>query len=373
MSHREEMVQEFCELVRIPSLSGREGRVAEVLAAKLSEMGLTVEFDRAHEAIGGEVGNLIAKLPARDPARPTLMLQSHMDTVAPGEGIRPVVAGDCITSAGDTILGADAKAGVTVILSALRRIVAEAPAHGELQVVFCIAEETGLNGAFNLDYSRISPRYAFVFDGGKAAGRMTTAAPSAYKIAYEVTGLAAHAGVRPEAGINAIQAAASGIARMRLGRIDHETTANIGLIGGGQARNIVPDRCTIKGEARSHDEDKLSTQVAHMQMCLEHAAKEAGARLLEPQVEASYRCFSLSEDAPVVQVARRAAEALGLEPKTEIGGGGSDANVFNEHGIPAVICATGSEGAHTLQERLDIEQFVKCADWLVEIIKTAES
>ncbi len=110
-----------------------------------------------------------------------------------------------------------------------------------------------------------------------------------------------------------------------------------------------------------------------MQMCLEHAAKEAGARLLEPQVEASYRCFSLSEDAPVVQVARRAAEALGLEPKTEIGGGGSDANVFNEHGIPAVICATGSEGAHTLQERLDIEQFVKCADWLVEIIKTAES
>ena len=172
---------------------------------------------------------------------------------------------------------------------------------------------------------------------------MTTAAPSAYKITYEVTGLAAHAGVRPEAWINAIQAAASGIARMRLGRIDHETTANIGLIGGGQARNIVPDRCTIKGEARSHDEDKLSTQVAHMQMCLEHAAKEAGARLLEPQVEASYRCFSLSEDAPVVQVARRAAEALALSPRQRSAAAAAT-QCSNEHGIPR-LSVHRSEGA----------------------------
>lgn len=372
MIDRQAMIDEFCELVRIPSLSGREGRVAAVLADRLRDMGLAVELDAAHEAIGGEVGNIIARLPATDPARPTLMLQSHMDTVAPGEGIEPQVGDSYITGAGDTILGADAKAGVTVILHALREVIAADIPHGELQVVLCISEETGLLGALHLDYERISPDYCFVFDGGKQPGRMTTAAPSAFKMTFQVRGLAAHAGVRPEAGISAIRVAAEGISRMKLGRIDHETTANIGVIEGGKARNIVPDLCTVLAEARSHDEGKLERQVAHMTMCLQHAAAEHGAELLEPDIAASYRRFALADDAPVVQIARRAAEALGFEPVTEVGGGGSDANVFNERGIPAVICATGSEHAHTLDERLEIDAFVGCAQWLVEIIRTAE-
>jgi len=371
MIDRRGMIDEFCRLVRIDSLSGREGRVAETLAVELHEVGLSVRFDNAHEAIGGEVGNLIATLPATDPNLPTLMLQSHMDTVGPGEGIEPVVGETHITSKGDTILGADAKAGITVILTALRELRATKAAHGELQVVLCIAEETGLNGAYHLDYSLISPRFALVFDGGKPAGHMTTAAPSAYKVTFEMAGTAAHAGVRPEAGVNAIQAAARGIARMKLGRIDFETTANIGLVSGGQARNIVPDLCTMKGEARSHDDAKLEAQLAHMRMCLQHAALENGARLLEPQTDASYRAFNLADDSPVVDIARRAAEAIGLSAVTEPGGGGSDANVFNERGIPAVICATGAEGAHTLQERLDINEFVRCAEWLVQIAGTA--
>ena len=372
MVDRQAMIDEFCELVRVPSLSGREGRVAAVLANRLRDMGLTVEFDNAHEVVGGDVGNIIARLPASDPARPTLMLQSHMDTVAPGEGIEPQVGDSYITSAGDTILGADAKAGVTVILHALREVITADIPHGELQVVFCISEETGLMGALHLDYERVSPDYCFVFDGGKPPGRMTTAAPSAFKMTFKIRGLAAHAGVRPEAGINAIRVAADGIARMKLGRIDHETTANIGVIEGGKARNIVPDLCTMLAEARSHDEGKLERQVAHMTMCLQHAAAEHGAELLEPEIAASYRRFALAEDAPIVQIARRAAEALGFEPLTEAGGGGSDANVFNERGIPAVICATGSEHAHSLDERLEIDAFVGCAQWLVEIIRTAE-
>lgn len=371
MIERQRMVEEFCEFVQIDSVSCKEARFAAVLEERLRALGLSVEYDNAHERIGGEVGNLIARLPATEPGLPTLMLQSHMDTVGPGERIRPIVSETHITSSGDTILGADAKAGCAVILNAVREVVEAGIPHGELQVVYCIAEEIGLLGAYHLDYSRISPDYCYVFDGGKEPGHMTIAAPSAFKMTYRVRGLAAHAGVRPEAGVNAIAAAAQGIARMKLGRIDFETTANIGVISGGTARNIVPDLCVLKGEARSHDEEKLERQLAHMRMCLEHAAEEAGARLDEPDVEASYRRFRLADDAPIVRYAWEAAEALGFEAVTEAGGGGSDANVFNEHGIPALICATGSEGAHTLEERLDIEAMVGCARWLVEIIRRA--
>ena len=371
MIDRQAMVDEFCELVRIDSLSGQEKRVSEVLAGKLREMGLSVEFDKAHEMIGGNVGNLIAKLPASDPSRPTLMLQSHTDTVTPGEGIVPVVGDTHVTSAGETVLGADAKAGVTVILHTVRDIVASGAPHGELQVVLCIAEETGLYGAKYLDYSKVSPAFCYVLDGGKPAGRMTTAAPSAYKMDYTIKGLAAHAGVRPEAGISAIEAAAAGISRMKLGRLDYETTANIGIISGGQARNIVADTCVLQAEARSHDEAKLQAQLAHMRMCLDHAAQEAGATLVEPELQASYKRFHIPDGSPIVQIAWRAALNLGLEPATEAGGGGSDANVFNDRGIPSVICSTGAEGAHTLTERLDIAEMVRSAEWLVEIVKSA--
>ena len=367
MIQRNQLVSEFCELVRINSLSLREKALAELLAAKLIDMGLSVEFDNADKALGGQVGNLIARLPATR-FGPTLMLQSHMDTVEPGEGIEPVINGNLVCSAGET-LGADAsrhhrdpQCGAEVI----RGI-----DHGELQIVFCIAEETGLQGAYPLDYSRISPDFAFVFDGGKPAGRMTTAAPSAYKMTFRMKGLAAHAGVHPERGVSAIQAAASGISRMKLGRIDFETTANIGVIEGGQARNIVPDSCTLLAEARSHDDAKLDAQLAHMVMCLEHAAKEAGATFLEPEVATSYRSFRLADDSPIVQIGWRAAEAIGLEPGTEPGGGGSDANVFNEKGIPSVICATGAQGAHTTTETADIDEMLNSANWLVEIIRRA--
>jgi len=328
-------------------------------------------FDTAHTAVAGEVGNLIARLDATATDRPALMLQSHMDTVTPGEGIEPVVEGDTIRSAGATILGADAKAGICVILSALRQVVAEGIDHGALYAVFCIAEETGLHGAFHLDWSKVHCDYCFVFDGGKEPGTMTTAAPSAYKLTFQVQGRASHAGVRPEAGISAIQVAANAISRMRLGRIDDETTANIGVIEGGQARNIIPDLCTMLGEARSHDEAKLEAQLGHMRMCLEHAAAEQGAELLPPEVSASYRRFALADEAPIVQIGWRAAQAAGFEPSTERGGGGSDANVFNERGVPAVICATGAQGAHTLDESLGIDAMVGCARWLVEIIRGA--
>jgi tripeptide aminopeptidase len=365
------MVQEFEELISIDSLSGQEAAVAEVVEAKLAAMGLAVQRDRAHEAIGGQTGNVIGILPATDPTLPTVMLNAHLDTVVPGCGIQMECRGDQICSISETILGADDKAGVTVILTGLREIMAQGLPHGELQVVFTIAEEIGLHGAQGLDYSLVSPKYALVFDGGREIGTMTVAAPSAAKLTWRVRGVSAHAGVCPEKGTNAVQIAAQAVAAMRLGRLDHETTANIGHIEGGTARNIVPEVCEVWGEARSHQESKLEAQVEHMRQCFVQACGPYGEASLEEEVQSSYRSFHLAEDDEVVRVATQAAVNLGLPVKYESGGGGSDANVFNEKGIPAVICSTGACDPHTLTETCSVEGMRRATEWLVEMIKVS--
>jgi len=368
--------EEFQELVRTDSLSRQEGAIAQTVIGKLQAMGLTVQQDRAHEPIGGETGNVIAKVPATDcggvqaPAlqRPTIMLNAHLDTVAPGCGICPECRGDDICAVGDTILGADDKAGVAVILAAVREIMATGAPHGELQIVFTIAEEIGLYGARYLDYSLLSPDCCLVLDGGRDIGTMTVAAPSAQKMTWRVRGRAAHAGVCPEKGINAVQIAAEAIAAMKLGRLDEETTANIGYVQGGMARNIVPELCEVWGEARSHSDAKLAAQVSHMQRCFDDAVGCHPEATLEQEIQSSYHRFHLSEDEPAVQLATKAAGKLGLPVKYEIGGGGSDANIFNEKGIPAVICATGARDPHTLGETVSISGMAKAAEWLVAMV-----
>jgi tripeptide aminopeptidase len=362
---------EFQELVCLDSLSLQEGAVAAAVSGKLRALGLTVQQDRAHEPIRAQTGNVIAIVPATAPGRPTIMLNAHLDTVAPGCGICPECQGDTICSVGDTILGADDKAGVAVILAALRELQATGRPHGELQVVFTIAEEIGLYGARYLDLSLVSPDFALVFDGGRDIGTLTVAAPSAQKMTWRVRGVAAHAGVCPERGVNAIQIAAQAIAGMKLGRLDEESTANIGHVSGGMARNIVPELCEVWGEARSHSDAKLAAQVTHMQRCFEEAVAAHPGASLEQEIQSSYHRFHLAEDAPVVQLATRAAEALGLPVKYETGGGGSDANIFNEKGIPAVICATGARDPHSLNESVSISAMAKAAEWLVEMVGTA--
>jgi tripeptide aminopeptidase len=368
------MSAEFQELVRIDSHSLQEAAVAEAVVGKLKAMGLAVVQDRAHEAIGGQTGNVIGKLPATAPGLPTVMLNAHLDTVTPGCGVVPECRDDDICSISETILGADDKAGITVILAALREIIGGGPPgggppHGELQVVFTIAEEIGLYGAQYLDYSLINPDYAFVFDGGREIGSLTVAAPSAQKMTWKVHGRSAHAGVCPEKGVNAVQIAAEAIAAMKLGRLDEESTANIGHIEGGAARNIVPDTCEVWGEARSHSEAKLAAQVSHMQRCFEDAAARHEGASVEKDFQSSYHSFRLSEEAEVVRVAAEAARKLGLPVKYEIGGGGSDANIFNEKGIPAVICATGARDPHTLGETVSVSGMAQAAEWLVGMIE----
>jgi len=197
---------------------------------------------------------------------------------------------------------------------------------------------------------------------------ITNAAPSAYRLAWEVTGAAAHAGVCPERGINAIRVTAEAIAEMPLGRLDHETTANIGVIAGGEATNIVPARVTVRGETRSHDQQKLEAQKDRMVGAFEAAAGRHGAQV-SAEVTRSYRSFHIERDEPILDYAWRAAEALDVRPQTERGGGGSDANIFNEHGIPSVIIATGPADVHTVNESVDAEVMVESARWVTQILQ----
>lgn len=368
MIDKDAMTEEFCELVQVTSLSYSESSVAKLLQEKLEDLGLQVSFDDAGDAIAGDTGNLWCRIDATASGMPTLMLNAHIDTVKPGEGIEPVREGDIVTSAGDTILGADDKAGVTIILAVVRELLEQKPAHGDIQLIFTVAEEIGLLGAKELDYSRLDADMGLVLDGGRTAGQVVTAAPSAMHMTYEVTGQAAHAGVCPEDGISAIKACSAGIAAMQFGRIDDETTANIGIIEGGEATNIVAPACVAEGEARSHDEEKLTAQVGHMRKAMEEACEELGADL-SVEESRSYQHFHLEDDHPVVAAALEAARTLDLDAQTLRGGGGSDANVFNAHDIPSVILATGTMDPHTVEESLNVAVMEECARWLMATIE----
>ncbi len=366
---RDLLIDTFCRLVKVSSPTGYERSVTDLVAQHLADLGLSVTQDQAHETTAAECGNLYTFLPATAPEYPVLLINAHLDTVAHEGGIEPVVEGDLIRSAGDTILGADDKAGVALILLALRRLQEEQLPHGDLWIVFTVAEETGLWGAQRLDYDRLQPfpEMGYVLDGGRQPGKMTTAAPSSCSLDVVFTGCAAHAGVCPEQGISAIQAAGRAIAALQLGRLDAGTTANVGTICGGTARNVVPEHCRLRAEARSYDEAKLAAQVEHMKACFREAGESCGAQV-GVSVGRDYTSFALPDDALVVRRAAQAAQRVGMEPVTERGGGGSDANVFNEHGIPSLMMATGAIDVHTPHEQLSIPAALQCLDWLVETI-----
>jgi tripeptide aminopeptidase len=316
-------------------------------------------------------GNVIARLAGE--GQP-ILLSAHIDTVEPGRGVKPVIEDGVITSDGTTILGADDKSGVAVILEVLRVLVEQdlpptklAP---PLEVALTVSEEKGQKGAKGLDLTRLRAREGIVLDSGGEIGTVVVSAPSQDKIRAVVHGKAAHAGAEPEKGINAIVVAAEAIAAMPLGRIDEETTTNIGRIQGGTATNIVPDLAEMEGEARSHDERKLEAQVQAMTEALKKAANRHGA-VVELDVWRSYSAFKLSEEDGIVRRAVAAAKTLGLTPALVPSGGGSDANVFNAGGIAAINVSTGMDKVHTTEERIAVADMVKCAEFLLAILEMA--
>lgn len=371
MINKKRLIDEFIELVKIDSPSSKEGKVAQVLVKKLEEIGCEVIIDDAGVKAGGETGNVIATLKGNKEGK-TLLFSSHMDTVSPGIGIKPIIdeAKGIIKSDGTTVLGSDDKAGIAAILEGLRFIKENNIQHPDIQVVFSIWEEGGLFGAKYLDYSKINADFGFVLDSGGSPGEIIVQAPAQDAIKVKITGKPAHAGLAPEKGISSIMVAARAIENMNLLRIDEETTANIGIVNGGIATNIVMPELEIVAEARSLSEDKLDNQTNHMVETFKKAAQEFGAEI-DIQVNRAYAPFTIEENDEIVQLAKRAFSNMNLESKTTSTGGGSDTNILNKNGIKAVNLGIGMKNAHTLEEYIAIEDLINSSIMVVELIKQA--
>lgn len=355
---RDRLLATFLELVRIDSPSGHEAAIGADLTRRLQAAGCLVQQDA--------VGNLIAHLPGQGDE--TILLSCHMDTVGSDTGITPVIRDGVIYSDGATILGGDDKSGVAIVLETLT-LLAEHPdwAHPPLEIVITVREEVGLWGARQLDKSQLRARWGVVLDAGGPIGTLVYSAPSQNRINAIVHGKKAHAGSEPEKGVNAIVVAAVAIAAMPLGRIDDETTANIGVIRGGEATNIVPDRVEIHGEARSRDGAKLASQTAAMVRALEDAAAHHNTTATIT-VTPLYHTYRITPDQPPYIAAQRALDRLGFLLLPKMAGGGTDGNIYTNAGIPCIVLSTGMAQVHTTEEHIAIQDMVDAARVLVTLL-----
>ncbi len=367
MIDQERLLNEFLELVQIDSETKNEGKIAEVLKQKFSGLGLEVIEDDAREKTGHGAGNLICTLPGTKEGVDPIYFTSHMDTVVPGKGVKPSIKDGYVVTDGTTVLGADDKAGLAVMLEVIRVLKEQNIPHGEIQFIITVGEESGLVGAKALDRSLIKAKYGFALDSDGKVGDIVVAAPTQAKISVVVHGKKAHAGVAPEKGVSAITCAAKAIAKMPLGRIDEETTANIGRFEGQGPTNVVCDRVEILAEARSLVPEKMEKQVRKMKEAFESTAAEMGARV-EVDVEVLYPSFKFGAGDHVVEVAKKAAEKIGRTPRLLRSGGGSDANIIAGFGIPTVNLAVGYEDIHTTDEKMPIEELNKLAEMVLAII-----
>lgn len=368
MVNTQRLVEEFIALCRINSPPKQEAEIVEAVIPRLHRLGLEVQRDDTSKQINGNADNVIARLPANVQGVPPIFFSAHFDTVEPNPNIQIVVEDDLIRTDGTSILGADDKAGLAPLLEAIECIVQNNLPHGEIWLLLSVAEEVGLLGAKHLPLECINAKMGFVLDTGPPVGKVVVGAPTHDHLTVRVIGRAAHAGAAPEQGISAIVAASRAIARMKLGRIDEETTANIGTFHGGRATNVVCPEVEIRAEARSHNLQKLEAQMQHMISCFREEAEAIGARV-EVETSRHYEAYHLSEGEPVVQVARQSALALGLPYEAKLAGGGSDANVYNAKGIPTVVLSTGMDKVHTHDECCRISDLEKTARWVLEIVR----
>jgi tripeptide aminopeptidase len=376
MINQERIKNLLLELVQIDSVSREERDVAERIKSYCEELGAEVFIDDAGSKVGGNSGNVIARFPGTIPSAEPIMMSAHMDTVVPGKGVRPVVEGDIIRTDGSTVLGGDDKSGCSVILEVVRSLQEQSIPHAPIDAVFSICEEVGLLGAKHLDMSKVRARYGIVFDSDDP-GFLFTKGPSADHFDIKIYGLESHAGVAPEQGISAIRIAAEAIMNMRLFRIDEETTANIGVINGGAATNIITNLVTLRGEARSLDDAKLDAQTAHIIKCCEDAAAKYEVTVdgvttkarVESHVTREYHAMNVSDDSRVVRLVKEAAARMGLDVKTLASGGGCDANIFNKRGIECANLGTGMRAIHTVKEWLDVKDMYASAEMTLEIMR----
>lgn len=369
MVNEKRLVDEFLELVQIDSETTNERQICDVLKHKFTELGLHVIEDDTVDQTKHGAGNLIVTMAASEgisDAEP-IYFTSHMDTVVPGKGVKPHIKDGYIYSDGTTILGSDDKAGLAAMLESIRMIQEQGIAHGPVQFIITVGEEAGLVGAQALDPAMINAKYGFALDSNLEVGNIAVAAPYQARIDITIHGKSAHAGVNPEDGISAIQVAAKAIARLPLGRIDKETSANIGSFEGVGPTNIVCDRVTIKAEARSINQEKLSKQLETMRQAFMEVSEQYGARAeFTSEITPG---FYFTEEDEIVKLAMQAIRNIGREPATFHSGGGSDANIFNGMGFPTVNLAVGYENIHTTEERMPIGELVKTTQMIIAIIE----
>lgn len=350
---RERLHETFAALCRIESPSGRERECADWVARELEEMGLSVEEDDAGPRAGSDAGNLLAQVPGT--GEQSILICAHLDTVPPTAPIEPVVVDGGWENANEGILGADNKAAVAVALELARGLLAEPePPPVGIELLFTVCEEVALRGAKEFDPARLSSRYGYVFDHATPIGEIVLASPTYHRIMAEFHGRAAHAGIRPENGRSAIAAAAKGIATMRLGRLDAETTANVGTISGGTNANVVPERCRIEAEARSLDPVRVEAVATEMIDHLQDAA-DAGECDLDVVVEKMFEGFRIRARSDSVTTAERALSACGYNPRHINTGGGSDANALQVNGFECICLANGTERNHEPTERVSVD------------------
>jgi tripeptide aminopeptidase len=359
----------FLELAAIPSPPGEERAVADVVLRYLRDLGLQPDEDGAGPSIGSTIGNIYARLEPTARGTP-LFFCAHLDTVPPSGPLEPVVDDGFVRNAGGTILGADNKSAVVAMLESVRRVLAENRPHAGLELLFTPKEEVGLIGAYAFDDSRLAAELGYVYDQAAPIGEIILGAPSSQAIEVRFHGRASHSGMFPEEGRSAIQAAAKAIADLRLGRVDEESTANVGVISGGTAGNIVPEWCTLQAEARSHDEDKLAALVQEMLDACAFAATAVDCEV-ESSLRKSYRGYRFKRDDDVVRLAADALTRIGYEPTYALSGGAADANVFNERGRRCLNLANGMVDIHTSDERIAVADLDAMVDVSLALVETA--
>jgi tripeptide aminopeptidase len=366
-----EVASLFVELARVPSPSGQERAVADRVVQYLRDLALQVDEDDAGTRIDSTIGNLLCRIEPNVEGTP-LFLCAHLDTVPPEGSLEPVMDDGFVRNAGGTILGADNKAAVAAMLEATRRILVENRPHGGVELLFTPKEEVGLRGAAAFDHKRLHARLGYVYDHAGPIGEVILGAPYQCKIDATFHGRAAHSGMYPEEGRSAIAAAARAVSDLRLGRLDEETTANVGEIRGGTARNIVPEHCSFLAEARCHDEAKLGTLVQEMLETITFAA-QLGECDVETQVDPSARGYRFRRDDEPVRLAAAALERTGVQPTYGLSGGGADANVFNERGLQCVNLANGMVDIHTPDERIAVSDLERMVDVTLALVEVARA
>ena len=366
-----EVAELFLELARVPSPSGQERAVADQVVDYLRALALPVDEDDAGTRIDSTIGNLLCRIEPSGEGTP-LFFCAHLDTVPPEGPIEPVVEDGVVRNGGGTILGADNKAAVAAMLDATRRIVAESRPHGGIELLFTPKEEVGLRGAEAFDQERLHARLGYVYDHAGPIGEVILGAPYQVKLDASFRGRAAHSGMYPEEGRSAIAAAARAIADLRLGRLDEETTANVGEIHGGTARNIVPERCSFAAEARCHDERKLGELVQEMLETITFAAQVSDCDV-ETAVDPSARGYSFRREDEAVRLAAAALERTGFQPTYRLSGGGADANVFNERGLQCLNLANGMTDIHTPDERIAVADLDRMVDVTLALVEVARN